>query len=114
MNSDRRYVLLYLFSVLVSSVSQIILKKSANVEHGSVLREYLNPRVIGAYALFFLSSFCTMLAYRGVPLSLGPVLETTGYIWVTLLGLLCLGEKVNGKKWMGLGLIVAGILVFSI
>ena len=114
MNSEKMYILLFLFSVLISSVSQIILKKSANVQHESMIKEYLNVRVISAYALFFLSSLLTLFAYRGVPLSMGPVLETTGYIWVTLLGLFWLKERVNAKKWLGLGLIVIGILVFSI
>ena len=114
MNSEKMYILLFLFSVLISSVSQIILKKSANVQHESMIKEYLNVRVISAYALFFLSSLLTLFAYRGVPLSMGPVLETTGYIWVTLLGLFWLKERVNAKKWLGLGFIVIGILVFSI
>ena len=114
MNSEKMYILLFLFSVLISSVSQIILKKSANVQHESMIKEYLNVRVISAYALFFLSSLLTLFAYRGVPLSMGPVLETTGYIWVTLLGLVFLKEHVNYQKWVGLGLIVVGILVFSL
>lgn len=114
MSIETQFVLLFLFSVLISSVSQVILKRSANQKHDTVLREYLNARVIGAYGLFFLSSLMTMLAYRGVPLSMGPVLETTGYIWVTLLGLVILREQVNGRKWIGLGMIVVGILVFSL
>ena len=114
MNNNKAYTLLFLISVLISSISQVILKKSANESHENVLKEYLNLRVIGAYGLFFVSSLLTMLAYRGVPLSLGPALEATGYLWVTLLGMVFLKEHVNGRKWIGLGLIVIGILAFSI
>lgn len=113
MNRETMYMLLFLFSVFISSVSQVILKKSANQSHDSMLKEYLNPRVIGAYALFFLSSLLTMLAYRVVPLSQGPVFETTGYIWVTVLSLVFLKERVSSMKWVGLGMIVLGIVIFS-
>lgn len=105
------YIILFLFSVFISSVSQIVLKLSANEKHENSIKEYLNPRVIIAYGIFFLSSLLTILAYRGVPLSLGPVLETTGYIWVTVLGYFILKEKVNKKKLIGLLVIIAGIII---
>ncbi len=36
-------------AVLLSSVSQMLLKKSAGKEHKSVIFEYLNPWVISGY-----------------------------------------------------------------
>lgn len=113
MNSNIWYILLFLFSVFISAVSQILLKKSAETAYNSRLKEYLNPRVILAYGIFFLSTLCTMWAYKAVPLSLGAVLEATGYLWVTILGILFLKEKVSPQKWAGLALIVLGILVFN-
>lgn len=47
------FVLLFLLSVLVSSVSQVLLKKSAGKIYGSKFREYLNLPVMTAYSLFF-------------------------------------------------------------
>ena len=76
------YVLLFLISVFVSSCSQIALKKSANQKHENKIREIVNPLVLGAYACFFGASLLTVLAYRGVDLSWGPVLETTSYIYI--------------------------------
>ena len=37
------YALVLVAGVFISSVSQILLKKSANKEHGSFIKEYLNP-----------------------------------------------------------------------
>ena len=59
----------------LSSVSQVMLKKSAMKTYASPLQEYLNPWVIGAYALFVLSTLMSVAAYRGLPLSMGPVLS---------------------------------------
>ena len=38
--------------VLVSSVSQVLLKKAAMRQYETPLKEYLNPWVITAYTLF--------------------------------------------------------------
>lgn len=108
------YIIVFIISVFVSSVSQIMLKKSANRVYENKLREYLNLTVIVAYGFFFLSSLLTVLAYKNVPLSLGPILESSGYIWVSLLGLIILKEKINKQKWLGLFLIVLGIVVFNL
>lgn len=114
MQISKIYVAVFLVSVFISSVSQIILKKSADIQYENRIKEYFNSRVICAYGLFFASSLLTILAYKRVPLSMGPILETTGYIWVSLLGLLVLKEKISKKKLLGLGVIILGIVVFNI
>lgn len=108
------YVLLFVFSVFISSVSQTILKTSADKKYDNWLQEYLNLKVIVAYGIFFLSSLITVVAYKYVPLSLGPILESCGYIFVTLLGFFVLHEKIGKKKLMGLFVILVGIVVFNL
>lgn len=107
------YVLLCLLSVFLGSVSQVFLKKAAMKPHENVIKEYLNPLVIFAYIIFFGTTLVNVLAYKGLPLSLGPVLETTGYIYVTLFGVLIFKEKVTGRKLLALGVIICGILVYA-
>lgn len=106
------YIIIFLISVFISSISQIVLKKSANKSYDSKLKEYLNPMVIGSYTIFFTSTLLTIFAYRGVPLSFGPILESTGYVYISVLGLLFLKEKLTFKKLCGNILIIIGILVF--
>ena len=108
------YALILLVSVFVSAVSQVMLKVSANREHASTVREYANPLVIGAYAMFVLSTLMTVYAYKEVPLSLGPVLESTSYLYVTAFGALIFKEKVTPRKLVALALIVGGICVFAL
>ena len=108
------YSAIMLASVFVSAISQVMLKISANRKHESAVREYANPLVIGAYAMFILSTLMTVYAYREVPLSLGPVLESTSYLYVTAFGALIFKEKVTPKKLAALGLIVGGICVFAL
>ena len=108
------YSLILLASVLVSAISQVMLKLSANRQHQSALGEYANPLVVGAYALFVLSTLMTIYAYKEVPLSLGPVLEATSYLYVTAFGVIIFKERVSPKKLLALVLIVGGICVFAL
>ena len=48
-----KYALLMVLSSLISSFSQIMLKKAAGRQYKNKLREYLNPTVITAYGIFF-------------------------------------------------------------
>ena len=108
------YSLILLLGVFISAVSQVMLKKAALKKYDSPLKEYLNPLVIFAYVLFVGTTFLSILAYRGIPLSLGPVLEATGYIYVTVFGVKIFHEKINKKKLIALALIIAGVLVSSV
>ena len=109
-----KYIFMFLAAVFISSVSQIMLKKSANRTYDNKLKEYLNPLVIISYVLFFGATLCTVIAYKYVPLSLGPILESSGYFFVTVLGMIFLKEKLGKKKGMGLLIILAGIIIFNL
>ena len=112
-NNEWVYYAMYLFSVLVASLSQVILKKSAVIHYESRIREYLNPYVITAYFFLLSSSLLTTFSYRGVPLTMGPVLESTGYIYVGILGMIILKEKLSRRKIIGNLLIVGGIFIYA-
>lgn len=108
------YSLFILIGTFISAVSQVLLKKAALKEYSSRIREYLNPFVISAYCIFVLATLCTVFAYKEVPLSLGPVLEATSYIYVTIFGVTIFKEKINKKKVFSIGLILVGIVLASI
>lgn len=113
MSKETLYILIFILSVMVASVSQILLKTSADREYEKWYQEYLNVKVIIAYGMFFISTVITVLAYKYVPLSLGPVLESTGYIFVALLGYFVLKEKIPARKMLGMIVIIIGIVIFN-
>lgn len=108
------YILIFLASVFMSSVSQVMLKKAAQKSYDSHIKEYLNPLVISAYLIFVGTTLVGVLAYKVIPLSMGPVLEASSYLYVTFFGVKLFGEKVSGKKIAALFLIVAGIVVYAV
>ena len=109
-----RYALLLLTGTFIASVSQIILKKAALKTYNSKVQEYLNFPVISAYIIFVLTTLLSVLAYKGIPLSMGPILEATSYIYITFFGVKIFGEKINKRKIIGLILILLGIAVYSL
>ncbi|MBE5871814.1 MAG: multidrug ABC transporter [Lachnospiraceae bacterium] len=108
------YTAIFFASVIVASVSQILLKKSAMKQYDSWVKEYLNPYVIIGYGLLFLSMVMTIYAYKGVELKTGPVIESTSYLYVAILSAVFLKEKISNKKKLGLLVIVAGVIVSSL
>lgn len=108
------FALVLVCGVFISSISQILLKKSANKKHGSFVKEYLNPIVIVSYFVFFIATLMSVYAYKGIPLSMGPILDSSGYIFVTVLSAIFLKEKVTAKKIIALSIILLGIVVYSL
>lgn len=99
--------------VFVSSIAQVMLKFEALKAHDSLIKEYLNPLVIGAYVLMLVSTLMLIISFKMIPLSMGPVLETTSYIYVTIFGVVIFKEKLSRAKIVALLVILAGIGVYS-
>lgn len=74
----------------------------------------MNRYVIAGYMLLFVSTILTMLALKKVPLSWSPVIESCSYIFVSILGYFILKEKFHRRKLLGMCVIFAGILIFSL
>lgn len=111
MNDNLFYGLFYLLSVLLASVSQIVLKKSAEVKYKRKIDEYINKNVIIAYLIFFICTLFTIFALKKIPLSISPILESTGYIYIAILSTIFLKEKVTRRKIIGITLVIIGILI---
>ena len=108
------YILLYISMVFISSCSQILLKKSSNIEYNSKIREYVNFYVIIAYGIFFLATIGNIFAYKHIPLSLGYLLESTGYVFTLILGKIFFNEKITKNKIIGISFIILGFIILVI
>lgn len=108
------YSLVLLAGVFISAISQVMLKKAALKKYDSIIKEYMNPLVIVAYIMFVGTTFLSIFAYKGIPLSMGPVLEATSYIYVTIFGVTIFKEKMSKRKLLSLVFIVVGIIVYSV
>lgn len=108
-----KYFVIAICSGILSSFSQILLKKSTEKEGTSVIGEYFNLYVIAGYAIMMLCMLLTVIAYRGLPFKYGAVLESLIYFYIMILSKLFLKEKLTKKKIAGNIVIGIGVIVFS-
>lgn len=114
MSNLGKYIAIWMFSVFISSVAQVMLKVAANKTYDKKIKEYLNPLVITAYGIFFLSTILTMYALKFVPLTMSPIIESTSYIFVPVLGVFMLRERISKRRLLGMGIMVIGIFIFTL
>ncbi len=103
-------VILGIYAVL----SQVLLKKSAQREHTSFIKEYVNPFVIGGYGLLLLLMILAIYCNTGLEYMAVVLLEATSYVMVMILSQIIFKEKITRFKFIGMCLIIIGIVVFNI
>lgn len=105
---------IYILAVLVSSISQIILKKSTRKKYNTLISEYVNHYVICSYIMFFCATLLTIYALRVLPLTMGTILESTGYLFVTILSRIFLQEKITSRRLLGNLFIISGVIIYGL
>ena len=103
---------LMLLSAGLTAVSQLLLKASANKAHRSRLGEYLNLRVLAAYAIFGVVLLLNVCIYTRLDMRYGVVIHALGSLLVMLLSVVILREKLTPRRMLGNGLILLGLIVF--
>lgn len=107
------YYLFVIAGIFACSLSQLLLKKSASEEHRSSIYEVINPLVIFAYTIFFCSLLINIWAMgKGVQLKEMALLESLGYVFVPILSVALLKERLDRRDICGILLIIIGIIVF--
>lgn len=109
-----KYFIIAIVSGMLSSFSQILLKKSALKEEESIVKQYVNPYVIGGYAITATCMILMIIAFKGMPYKYGAVLESLTYLYIMILSRVFIGEKLTKKKVIGNLIIVAGVIIFSL
>lgn len=108
------FYVLMVVSAGVTAVSQILLKKSANVKHRGIIFEYLNPYVIISYLCYVGVLALNVFIYTGLDYRFGVVINSLSTVFVMLLSWCLLEEKITMKRIVGNILIVAGVFVFTL
>ena len=111
---NRVFMLIMLAGTFVSSISQILLKQSANKEHSSWIKEYLNWRVVVAYLMFFGVLLLNTVCYTRVDLKYGAVIDSAAYVFVLILSHAILKERISRGKLIGNLIIIAGIIIYTV
>ena len=107
------YASFVLIGTLISSLAQVWLKKAAVKKYRNLSAEYFNKSVLAAYSVFVVATLLSVYAYKVIPLSMGAVLESTSYFYVTFFGAYFFKERITVQKIVALLFIIIGIIVYS-
>lgn len=109
------YYLLVILSVLAAASAQMLLKQGARQNYVGFWRQYLNPWVIGGYAIMasslVLNIFCMS---RGVQVKEVSVIESLSYLFVPTLAFFLFKEQITKRKLCAITIIICGIIIFFI
>ncbi len=100
--------------VVISAMSQILLKKSADRKYKNIILEYLNPSVIISYVIFFGCVLIDTYSLKGITMASNSILDSLSYILIPLFGFLFLNEKLNGLQIFGILVIFAGFVIYAL
>ena len=109
------YYLLVILSVFAAACAQMLLKQGARKEYGSFLRQYLNPWVIGGYAIMACSLVLNIWCMsKGVQVKEVSTMESLSYLFVPCLAFMLFKEKITWRKGIAIGIIIGGVMLFFV
>ena len=80
---------------------------------GFMLGMLLNPWVLSGFFAAFLASFCWMAALTKFPLNVAYPFTSLSFVAVLLASALLFYEPVTLSKWVGLVLLILGVVISS-
>ena len=103
---------LVVFATIIGSVGSLYLKRASKRFRFSFRGIFNFELMFGAF-LYFLATLVFISALRKGNLNVLYPITSLSYIWVALLSVRFLKEKMNYLKWGGVFLIVFGVIVIT-
>lgn len=105
---------LVILATLIGAFGPILLKKASAKKLSSIHSLMKNYHLFGGVFLYAIGTILFIPALKGGDLSVLYPFVALNYIWVSLLSVKFLGEKMNLMKWMGIACIIAGVSFIGI
>lgn len=107
------YKLLVILAVFAAAGAQILLKKGALKEYAPLWKQYVNPWVIGGYAIMGLSLLLNVFCMgHGVQAKEVSTIESLSYLFVPCLSWVVFKEEITWCKAGSIALILIGVMIF--
>ncbi len=98
-----------ILATLIGAFGPILLKKASAKKLSKISSLSTNYHLFGGVALYAIGTILFIPALKGGELSVLYPFVALVYIWVSLLSVKFLGEKMNKFKWIGISLIIIGV-----
>lgn len=107
------YYVIVILSVLAAACAQMLLKRGAQQAYPSLIRQYLNPCVIGGYGIMFASMAVNIYAMsKGVQVKEVSSIEALSYLFVPCLSWIFFHESITWRKAGAIAVIIIGVIIF--
>ena len=106
-------ILVIILATFIGSFGALYLKKSANQFNLSLNGTIKNKNLLIGILFYGLSSIIFIITLKFGPLSVLYPVVATSYIWVALLSIKFLNEKINLFKWLGILFIILGVIFIA-
>ena len=100
---------LVILATLIGAFGPILLKKASAKRLSKISSLITNYHLFGGVALYAIGTILFIPALKGGDLSVLYPFVALAYIWISLLSVKFLGEKMNRLKWLGILLIIVGV-----
>lgn len=114
MAAELMAVFLVLLVAFIGAVASLFFKLGSAKLSKNLIKLLKNREIMIALFLYIITIPMYVTALKRGDLSLlYPVISTT-YIWVSLLSMYFLKEKMNKYKWAGISLIIIGVILIGV
>lgn len=104
-------MLLVLLASFIGSFAAVLLKSGAGRLHREITSLIFNYRLAAGVALYLVSSYFFILGVREGELTVLYPMVALGYVWTLFWSRLFFGEPFTRSKFLGLGMILSGIVL---
>ena len=105
---------LTLLATTMGSLGPFFLKRASSTFSLTFKGIFKNTPLLAGIAFYALGTILFIPALKGGELSVLYPLVALVYVWVSLLSMRFLGEKMNAVKWIGIILILTGVALIGI
>lgn len=106
-------ILLVVVATFIGAFGSLFLKKGANNLHRTLSSIIKNKNLYFAVFLYGISTIVYIWALSNGDLSLIYPITSLTYVWISLVSVRFLGEKMNNFKWLGIIFIILGVFLIA-
>jgi len=107
-------IILMIVCTLFTSTAQILYKMGADRLNFDIVSIITNWQLILGMTFYGLGAVLVIIALKGGEVSVLYPIVTSSYIWVSIGSVYFFREKMNSFKWIGILLIILGIIMITI
>jgi undecaprenyl phosphate-alpha-L-ara4N flippase subunit ArnE len=107
-------ILVVIFATIIGAIGALYFKKASKKLEFNIIKLLKLTELYIAVFLYVLSSVFFIFALKFGELSVLYPVTSASYIWITLLSIKYLKEKMNIWKWIGIIAVIIGVVLIGI